>query len=171
MTVTGSHRGRALRQLAWVFCAVVMPVAAHARCAPFNFMASVSKIPVIVHGKVTSSNRVDVRSAPCSPQVCSHHFDIDVTEVLKGKVAATRLQVRYDYAPQRPEIALFEVGADHVFAISKVGLDGRATLFGTTCGRSGVGADELPAIRQALKRMEDARSSAHQRSQNSRPAN
>jgi hypothetical protein len=131
---------------------LLLPDAAMARCAPFNFFESVNKIPYVVHGLVTKSNKASLLSKQCGPVVCQHRFSIDVLEVVKGKTAATELQVRYDYVGQRPEIALFEEGEEYVFAVTKIGDGGRATLLGTTCGRSGLEIKYLDKIKRALKK-------------------
>jgi hypothetical protein len=136
------------------FCLFVLlllvPEAAFARCAPFDFFASVNQIPFVVHARVVQSNKDSLLSAPCNP--CRHRFTADVVEVLKGKTAETRLQFDYDYAGQRPNIALFAPGEDHVFAVSRIGAGGQATLFGTTCGRSGLDVKYLDRIRRMLRR-------------------
>jgi hypothetical protein len=131
---------------------LLLPDAAMARCAPFNFFESVSKIPYVVHGRVNQSNKASLLSTQCGPAVCQHRFSVYVLEVMKGKTAATELQVQYDYVGQRPEIALFEEGDEYVFAITKIGDGGWATLLGTTCGRSGLEIKYLEKIKQALKK-------------------
>lgn len=124
-----------------------------ARCAPFDFLASLGRIPLVVHGRVVQSNKAELAAAACGgPRVCRHRFEVDVAEVLKGPAPPARLHFEHDYVPQRPEIALFAPGDDYVFAVGRVGADGRAALYGTTCGRAGVGAKELDKVRQALRR-------------------
>jgi hypothetical protein len=75
-----------------------------------------------------------------------------VVEVMKGKTAATRLQLDYGYVCQWPEIALFAPGEDFVFALSSIGAGGDATLVGTTCGRPGLEIKDLDKIKRALRR-------------------
>lgn len=123
-----------------------------ARCVPFDFFESIAKIPVIIHGKVTHSNKEELLSAQCNPEVCKHQFDIDVIETLKGNISGRKLQFQYDFVNQRPNIILFAEGDEYIFAISKVTSDGKATLFGNTCGRSGLGIEYLDKIKTALKR-------------------
>jgi hypothetical protein len=131
---------------------LLVPDVAMARCAPFDFFASVGKIPFVVHARVIQSNKDSLLAAQCGPAPCRHRFTADVVEVLKGKTAATRLQFDYDYAGQRPDIALFAPGEDHVFAVSSISAGGQATLLGTTCGRSGLDIKDLDRIKRALKR-------------------
>jgi hypothetical protein len=131
---------------------LLVPDAAFARCAPFDFFASINQIPFVVHARVVQSNKDSVLSAQCGAAPCRHRFTADVVEVLKGKTAETRLQFDYDYAGQRPNIALFAPGEDHVFAVSRIGAGGQATLFGTTCGRSGLDVKYLDRIRRVLRR-------------------
>ena len=131
---------------------LLLPDAAMARCAPFDFFASVGKIPFVVHARVTQSNKDSLLAAQCGPAPCRHRFTADVVEVLKGKTAETRLVFDYDYAGQRPNIALFAPGEDYVFAVSGIAAGGQATLVGTTCGRSGLDVKNLDRIKRALKR-------------------
>lgn len=142
-----------LRLLGVLLCAGLAAGQALARCAPFDFYASLGRIPVVVHGRVVQSNQAELAGAACGgPRVCRHRFEVDVDEVLKGRSAHKRLRFEHDYVPQRPEIALFAPGDDYVFAVRRVGADGRAALYGTTCGRAGVGAKDLGKVRQALGR-------------------
>ena len=131
---------------------LLLPDAAVARCAPFNFFQSVNKIPFVVHGRVTQSNKESVLSGQCAPALCRHRLTADVVEVLKGKTAETRLHFQYDYVGQRPNIAVFAEGEDYVFAISTISAGGQATLFGTSCGRSGLEIKDLGKIKRALTR-------------------
>ena len=130
----------------------LLPDAALARCAPFNFFQSVGKIPFVVHGRVTQSNKENLLSAQCGPTVCRYQFSADVVEALKGRTAETRLQFQYDYVGQRPEIAVFAEGQEFIFAVSKISAGGQATLFGTTCGRAGLDIKDLDKVRRALNR-------------------
>ena len=131
---------------------LLVPDAAMARCAPFSFLASVNRIPFVVHARVIQSNKDSLLAAQCNAAPCRHRFTADVVEVLKGKTAETRLQFDYDYLGQRPEIALFAPREDYVFAVSKITAGGQATLLGTTCGRSGLEVKYLDNIKQAIKR-------------------
>jgi hypothetical protein len=131
---------------------LLAPDAAMARCAPFNFLASVNQIPYVVHARVIQSNKDSLLSAQCNAAACRHRFTADVREVLKGKTAETRLQFEYDYVGQRPNIALFAPGQDYVFAVSRITPGGQATLVGTTCGRSGLDVENLDKVRRALGR-------------------
>jgi hypothetical protein len=92
------------------------------------------------------------RAARRKPVPCRHQFSADVVEVMKGKTAATRLQLDYGYVRQWPEIALFAPGEDFVFALSSIGAGGDATLVGTTCGRPGLEIKDLDKIKRALRR-------------------
>jgi hypothetical protein len=130
----------------------LLPDAALARCAPFNFFESVNKIPFVVHGRVTQSNKESVLSGQCGPALCRHRFSVDVVEVLKGKTAETRLQFQYDYVGQRPNIAVFAEGEEYVLAVRRIGVGGQATLFGTTCGRAGLEIKDLDKIKRTLRR-------------------
>lgn len=132
-----------------VLCIMLVPGSAMARCAPFNLVAAIDKVPFIVHGKVMRSNKEQVLSASCNPKACKHRLTVDVIELVKGKSMVTTLQFEYDYVPQRPEIILFAAGDEYVFAVGKIAVDGRATLFGTSCGRSGVEAAELDRVKRA----------------------
>lgn len=127
-----------------------MPGTATARCEPFNFLQSVNKIPFIIHGKVTWSNKGDILAAQCNPDVCEHRFHIEVIEVLKGNTTKQTLHVNYRFVQQRPNIILFSEGDDYIFAISRVTDEGQAILFGTTCGRSGLGAEYIDRVKKAL---------------------
>jgi hypothetical protein len=131
---------------------LLFPDAAMARCVPFDFFQSVSKIPFVVHARVIQSNKESLVSAQCKPAPCRHQFSADVVEVIKGKTAATRLQFDYGYVRQRPEIALFAPGEDFVFALSSIGAGGDATLVGTTCGRPGLETRYLDQVKRALQR-------------------
>jgi hypothetical protein len=140
-------------QRLWLFALLLLfPDAALARCAPFKFFDSVNKIPFVVHARVVESNQQSLLGPQCNPARCRHRFSADVVEVLKGRTAATRLQFEYDYARQRPEIALFAPGDDYVFAVSSIGAGGEATLFGTTCGRPGLDVQYLDQVKRALRR-------------------
>jgi hypothetical protein len=130
---------------------LLFPDAAMARCVPFDFFQSLGKIPLVVHARVTQSNKESLVSAQCKP-ACRHKFSADVVEVIKGRTAATRLQFDFGYVRQRPEIALFAPGEDYVFALSSIGAGGDATLVGTTCGRPGLEIKDLDKIKRALKR-------------------
>lgn len=123
-----------------------------ARCVPFDLLKSIDKIPFIIHGKVTQSNKGDLVSAQCGPDICKHQFNIDVIEILKGNASGKNLQFQYDFVHQRPNISLFAEGDEYVFAVSEITPDGKASLFGNTCGRSGVGVEHIEKIKQALKR-------------------
>ena len=131
---------------------LLLPDAAMARCAPFNFFNSVNKIPYVVHGRVAQSNKESLLAAQCSPVVCRHRFSVDVVEVIKGKTAETKLQFQYDYVDQRPEIAVFAEGEEYLFAVSNIRAGGQATLSGTTCGRSGLEIKYLDKIKRDLKK-------------------
>ena len=141
-----------MRRLCLFALLLLLPDAAMARCAPFNFFEFVSKIPYVVHGRVIQSNKASLLSTQCGPVVCQHRFSVDVLKVIKGETASTQLQFRYDYVGQRPEIALFEEGEEYVFAVTKIGDGGRATLLGTTCGRSGLEIKYLDKIKLALNK-------------------
>lgn len=145
MAMSTRHALRAL-----LVCAALLPVLAHARCAPFDLLKSSAQVPYIVHGKVTQSNKAEVSAAACNPKACRHHFTVQVISVLKGRIDSTALQVQYDYLNQRENMVLFADGDEFVFALRKVGADGQATLLGTTCGRAGVGVQQLDTLRQAL---------------------
>jgi hypothetical protein len=131
---------------------LLIPAIAPARCLPFDLLESIGTIPYIVHGTVTRSNQADLASAQCGPEVCEHRFDIDVREILKGQTGQSKLHVNYDYVPQRPNISLFSDGDEYVFAIRAIAEDGKATLLGTTCGRSGLAATRLDAVKKALRK-------------------
>jgi hypothetical protein len=141
-----------MRLLSFALCILLIPGSASARCAPFDLVAAVDKVPFIVHGKVTRSNKEQLLSAPCSPKACKHRFSVDVIELVKGKSEDSTLQFEYDYVPQRPEIILFAEGDEYVFAVGKIAAGGRATLLGTSCGRSGLEVKELEKIKQAAGR-------------------
>ena len=141
-----------MRRLCLIALLLLLPDAAMARCAPFNFFDSVSKIPYVVHGRVIQSNKASLLSTRCGPVVCQHRFSVDVLEAIKGKTAATKLQFQYDYVGQRPEIAVFGEGEEFVFAVTEIRPDGQATLLGTTCGRSGLEIKYLDKVKQALKK-------------------
>ena len=141
-----------MRRLCLFILLLLLPDAAMARCAPFNFFESVKKIPYVVHGRVIQSNKESLLAAQCSPELCRHRFSVDVVGVIKGKTAETQLQFQYDYVGQRPEIAVFAEGEEYVFAVSNIRAGGQATLFGTTCGRSGLGIKDLDKIKRALKK-------------------
>jgi hypothetical protein len=147
-----SRRKIDMRGLALFALLLLLPDAAVARCAPFNFFESLNKIPYVVRGRVIQSNSDSLLSRQCGPAICQHKFSIEVLEVMKGKTAATELHFQYDYVGQRPQIALFEDDTEYVFAITRIGDSGRATLLGTTCGRSGLGIKYLDEIKRALKR-------------------
>jgi hypothetical protein len=130
---------------------LLLPDAAMARCAPFDFFQSLGKIPFVVHGRVIQSNKDSLLSAQCNAVPCRHTFSADVVEVVKGRTAATRLEFQYDYVGQRPEIAVFAPGEDFVFALSRIGAGGQATLVGTTCGRPGLEIRYLDQVKRALQ--------------------
>jgi hypothetical protein len=128
----------------------LIPDLATARCAPFNLTEEISKIPFVVHGKVTRSNKEEILSAPCNPDICEHRFDIGVIETLKGNTSNKELHVKYDFVQQRPNIILFSEGDEYIFAIREITSEGRATLFGTTCGKSGLGVEYIDRIKKTL---------------------
>jgi hypothetical protein len=136
----------------WLVLALLVPGTALARCAPFDFIKSIDRIPVIVHGKVARSNKDELLAAKCSPQACQHRFAIEVVKVLKGKAVPATLDIRYDFVEQRPEIALFATGEQYIFALRKVAADGTASLLGTTCGRAGLSVDNLEKVKGALRK-------------------
>jgi hypothetical protein len=139
-----------MRLLALSMLVLLVPGTAAARCESFNFFESISEIPFIIHGKVTWSNKQDILSAQCNPDVCEHRFDIKVIETLKGNITGEKLHVNYSFVQQRPNIILFSEGEEYIFAISKVTLEGQATLFGTTCDRSGLRVEYIDRIKKAL---------------------
>jgi hypothetical protein len=126
--------------------------AAMARCVPFDFFESIDEIPFIIHGKVTQSNKGELLSAKCGPEVCQHQFKVDVIEILKGNTSERQLQFQYSFVHKRPNIILFAEGDDYVFAVSEVTSDGKASLFGNTCGRSGLSLEYIEKIKAALKK-------------------
>lgn len=125
---------------------VALPGAALARCAPFDLLTQMETVPIIIHGQVTRSNGTELSTATCSPE-CTHNFEVEVWEVLKGDANITNITVEYAYVPQRPAIDLFVTGDEWVFAISGITADGQATLFGTSCGRSGTAGENVALIR------------------------
>lgn len=138
------------RLLPLFMLALAVPTVATARCEPFDFFESISEIPFIVFGKVTSSNKQDILSAPCYTDPCRHEFVIKVIEVLKGNILDQELHINYSFVQQRPNIVLFAEGDDYLFAISNVAPGGQAILFGTTCGRSGLPVEYLQRTRDAV---------------------
>ena len=150
MTASRNTAGVPAKLIVFAVLAGLVPAPAWARCIPFDLLDSVGRIPLLVHGKVSGSNKADIVAARCMPEVCRHRFDISVIATLKGNITADTLHVSYDYVQQRPEIALFSDGDDYVFALSKVAADGQATLLGTTCGRSGLGAESIDRLLKAL---------------------
>ena len=141
-----------MRLLTLFLFILLIPGTVMARCAPFDFFESIDKIPFIIHGKVTRSNKEELISAQCGPEACNHRFNIDVIEILKGNTPEKTLQFQYRFVHQRPNIILFAEGDEFVFAISEVTSDGKASLLGNTCGRSGLSVDYIDKIREALKR-------------------
>ncbi len=139
-----------MRLVALSMLVLLVPGTAAARCEPFNFFESISKISFIIHGKVTWSNKRDILSAQCNPDVCEHRFNIEVIEVFKGHTTREKLQINYSFVQQRPNIILFSEGDEYIFAISKMTREGEATLFGTTCNRSGVGVEYIDRVKKAL---------------------
>lgn len=136
-----------------IFVLVLLgPGSAAARCLPFNFFESIFEIPFIVHGKVIHSNGDGLVSANCGVDICKHRFSIQVIEVLKGKTEEQTLQVSYDFVNQRPNISLFSFGQEYIFAVRKISKDGKATLLGNTCGRSGLSIDYLDKVKKVLGR-------------------
>jgi hypothetical protein len=141
-----------MRLLTLFLFVLLIPGTTMARCLPFDFFESIDKIPVIIHGKVTQSNKAELISAQCGSEVCKHQFIVSVIEVLKGNTSETALQFQYDFVHQRPNIILFAEGDEFVFAIRELTSDGKATLFGNTCGRSGLGVEYIDKIKEVLKR-------------------
>jgi hypothetical protein len=141
-----------MRLILSLVVALLVSGTALARCEPFDFYRSIGRIPAIVHGRVTQSNKDEVLAATCSPQVCRHWFEVDVIEVLKGKAVPATLRFKYDFVAQRPEISLFATGEEYIFALRKVAADGSATLLGTTCRRTGQDISELEKVKRALKK-------------------
>jgi hypothetical protein len=140
-----------MRNLVLFMLVLLIPSTAMARCAPFDFFKSIDSIPFIIHGKVTQSNKEDLLSRQCNPEVCEHQFVIQVIQVLKGDTNEKELVFKYDFVNQRPGIILFSERTEYVFAVSNVTTDGQATLFGNTCGRSGLSTAYLDEIKKALK--------------------
>lgn len=140
-----------MRLLTLFLFVLLIPGTLMARCLPFDFFESIDEIPFILHGKVTQSNKAELVSAQCGPEVCRHHFTINVLEVLKGNTSETELQFLYGFVQQRPNILLFAEGDEFVFAVEQITSDGKATLLGNTCGRSGLGVEYIDKIKEALK--------------------
>jgi hypothetical protein len=141
-----------MRRLCLSALVLLLPDAATARCVPFDFFDALEEIPIVVHGLVTDSDKERLLSAQCNPAPCRHQFSVDVVEVLKGETTEPKLEFQHEYVAQRPEIAIFDEGEEYVFAVSAIRANGQAELFGTTCGRSGVGTEYLGKVKQALKR-------------------
>ncbi len=139
-----------MRRLCLVLLVFLLPVPVMARCLPFNFFESLNNIPFIVHGRVSQSNRESLLSAQCQIAPCQHIFSVDVVEVIKGNITQTKLSFAYFYTSQRPEITLFADGEDYVFAISSIRPDGRATIYGSTCGRLGTEITNLNKLKRIL---------------------
>jgi hypothetical protein len=143
--------GRVRRRLMHGVLALgLLPGLAAGRCLPFKLPEQIGKVPFVVHGTVSRSNQASLNADLCRDQACTHQFSVDVVEALKGRVTRRSLHVQYPYAPQREEIALFSEGQAFIFAISRIGPDGLATLYGTSCGRAGLPVQALDDVRRAL---------------------
>lgn len=125
---------------------VLLPGIAVGRCAPFDLLESFADVPYVLLGVVTYSNKEELLAQGCDPEVCTHRFSIEVKQVLKGDVKDSELHFSYDFVQQRPEIALFAVGDEYIFALSEVTEGGMASLLGTTCGRAGISADRIDEL-------------------------
>ena len=141
-----------MRRLCLFVLLLLLPDAAMARCAPFNFFDSVNKIPYVVHGRVIQSNKESLLAAQCSPELCRHRFSVDVVEVIKGKTAETKLQFQYDYVGQRPEIAVFAEGEEYVFAVSNIRGAGRPHFSEPPAADPGSKSNTFDKIKRALKK-------------------
>jgi hypothetical protein len=130
---------------------LLIPGTATARCVLFDFFESIGKIPFIIHGRVTQSNKENLLSKQCNPDVCKHQFRINVIQFLKGDTEAKELEFNYDFVHQRPNIILFSEGDEYIFAVSEVTEEGKATLFGNTCGRSGLSIEHINEVKKALE--------------------
>src|SRR5262245_35382061 len=137
-----------MQRLCLLVLLVLLPDSARARCAPFDFFTSVDRIPIVVHARVTQSNKDRLLATQCNPTVCRHRFSAEVLEILKGSTGEPKLQFEYDYVEQRPNIAVFGGGEEYVFAVSSIRAGGEAKLFGTTCGRSGLEIKYLDKVKR-----------------------
>jgi hypothetical protein len=143
-----------MRLLTLFLFVLLIPSTTMARCVPFDFFESIDKIPFIIHGKVTQSNKKELLSEQCDRglEACIHRFNIDVIEILKGNTSKRKIQFQYRFVHQRPNIIVFAEGDEYIFAVSEVTSDGKASLLGNTCGRSGLGVEYIDKIKEVLKR-------------------
>jgi len=129
---------------------LALPGGAAARCVPFNLLEDVGEVPVVILGRVTSSNADTLGDGRCLTVACTYTAQIEVIEVLKGEVAQKSVSMSYEYLDQRPEITVYPAGTTVIFALASVSEAGVAAPYGTTCGRSGMALDALDQVRGAI---------------------
>ena len=106
---------------------------AAADCIMFEAEHEIPNIPVIIKGRVLSSNQdAGELNACASESDCLYRADIQVLSVLKGTLRARRIALQYPYWAGCPGVDTFQTGSEQYFFLNSEG-----DLFGRSCGFSG----------------------------------